>query len=161
ALAVNTTGTTTFGGAVGSTGRLISLTTNAGGQTNINGGSVNTQTTQNYGDNVLLTSPAASHLTTLTGTAITFGGTLGGSASDVEVLRVVASGGVTFTGNVGAGTQKLHTLTVDAGGTVDATGASASIVATNLQLRGVGPFNLTNVSNNVATFAVISTGAVN
>ena len=49
-MTVNTTGATTFGGTV----NLTSLTTNAGGTTNINGGGVTTLGTQLYNDTVNL-----------------------------------------------------------------------------------------------------------
>src|SRR5207245_730290 len=42
ALTVNTAGTTTLGGAVGATTALGSLATDAGGMTNVSGGSVST-----------------------------------------------------------------------------------------------------------------------
>ncbi len=47
-LAVNTTGTTTFGGIVGGTTALTSVTTNAGGTTAINGGAITTTGAQTY-----------------------------------------------------------------------------------------------------------------
>src|SRR5260221_7126400 len=53
-LLVNTSGTTRFNGAVGLTDRLSSLTTDAGGTTVINGGTVNTTGAQTYNDPVLL-----------------------------------------------------------------------------------------------------------
>ena len=54
-LAVNTAGTTTFGGAVGNATPLASLTTDAPGETDINGGSVATTGAQDYKDKVVLT----------------------------------------------------------------------------------------------------------
>src|SRR5205085_9623970 len=54
ALAVNTAGTTTFGGAVGNSTALASVTTDAAGSTAINGGSVATTGTQTYNDDVTL-----------------------------------------------------------------------------------------------------------
>ncbi|MFM8497348.1 MAG: beta-propeller fold lactonase family protein, partial [Planctomycetia bacterium] len=56
-LTVNSTGLTTFGGAVGGVGPLASLTTNAGGTTKIAGGSVRTigPAGQTYNDAVELT----------------------------------------------------------------------------------------------------------
>ncbi|MFO0885941.1 MAG: autotransporter-associated beta strand repeat-containing protein, partial [Pirellulales bacterium] len=53
-LAINTAGTTTFGGSVGGTTPLTSVTTNAGGSTAINGGSVTTTGAQTYNDAVTL-----------------------------------------------------------------------------------------------------------
>jgi len=62
---VNTAGLTRFGGAVGSTQPLGSLTTDGPGTTQINGPSIQTTGTQSYGDpvtlggNAILTSLAA------------------------------------------------------------------------------------------------------
>jgi hypothetical protein len=50
ALAANTQGTTTFGGAVGGTTALVSLTTDLGGETVVAGGLVRTSGDQTYGD---------------------------------------------------------------------------------------------------------------
>jgi hypothetical protein len=49
-LTINTTGDTVFGGAVGTSAALVSLTTNAGGNVAINGGSVRTSAAQSYGE---------------------------------------------------------------------------------------------------------------
>ena len=79
ALTVNSTGTTTFGSAVGGTIALASLTTDAGGSTAINGGGVSTSGAQSYNDAVTLGAD-----TTLTSTgagAITFAATLDGAHS--------------------------------------------------------------------------------
>src|SRR5205823_10492131 len=54
ALTVNTAGVTTFGGAVGGTTALASLTTDAAGSTDLNGGAVTTTGSQTYNDQVLL-----------------------------------------------------------------------------------------------------------
>ncbi len=67
-LTVNTTGTTTFGGALGNTTPLTNLTTDAGGTTVINGGSVTTTGDQTYNDAVTLGSD-----TTLQGNNLTLG----------------------------------------------------------------------------------------
>jgi hypothetical protein len=53
-LDVNTSGTTSFGGIVGGTNALATLTTNAGGTTAINGGAVTTSGAQTYGDAIVL-----------------------------------------------------------------------------------------------------------
>jgi len=66
-LTVNTAGATVFAGAVGGSGNtLAALTTNAGGTTQINGGSINTGAyAQTYNDYVTL----GQATTTLTGNA--------------------------------------------------------------------------------------------
>src|SRR5204862_42316 len=54
ALRVNASGTTTFGGAVGGTASLTSVTTDAAGTTAINGGAVSTSGAQTYNDALTL-----------------------------------------------------------------------------------------------------------
>ncbi len=108
ALTVNTTGNTTFSGAVGGGGNpLASLTTNAGGTTQINGGSVNTTgSTQTYNDNVTLGTTAA----TLTGTAVFFnddlmlGSTSANAKSTLQVAGSLKLAGVTTLTSTFAGT---------------------------------------------------------
>ena len=81
ALQVNTTGATTFGGAVGGATALTSLTTNAGGTTQIDGASVTTSGDQIYGDTVI--APGALALTSTAGsiTAASPGNDFGGSTA--------------------------------------------------------------------------------
>src|SRR5262249_57843006 len=74
-LTVSGSGPTTFGGAVGDNSqRLASLTSNAGGTTAINGGSVTTTANQIYSDAVTL--DAVANSTTRTAGAIPFAATL-------------------------------------------------------------------------------------
>ncbi len=101
-LTANSTGATTFTGAVGNSTALTSLTTNAGGTTAINGGSVTTSGNQTYNDNVTM-----NQATTLTSTggAITFGGNAtnnaAGSGITVDAPTINLTGGTTVatTGN--------------------------------------------------------------
>ncbi|MFM8415820.1 MAG: beta strand repeat-containing protein, partial [Planctomycetota bacterium] len=119
-LVANTSGTTTFGGAVGSTTPLLSLATDAGGATVINGGSVTTtgNAGQVYGDAVVL----GANTTLAAGTrAITFASTLDGGFA--ATLRT--SGLTTFGGAVG-GTTALANLYVNAGGTTAINGGSVT-----------------------------------
>src|SRR5204862_70865 len=109
ALLANSSGTTTFGGAVGASTALASLTTDAGGMTAINGGSIQTTGFQAYHDAVTLGANA-----TLTSTGagnITFASTVDGGFS----LTVNTAGTTTFGGAVGA-SAALASLTTDAGG---------------------------------------------
>ncbi len=112
-LTANSTGTTTFAGAVGNTTALTSLTTNAGGTTALNGGTVTTTGAQTYNDAVLLSAD-----TTLTAGAgnLTFGSTLNSTVSNTFALTANSTGTTTFGGAVG-GTDALSTLTTNAGGT--------------------------------------------
>jgi filamentous hemagglutinin family protein len=109
ALTVNAgTGTTTFGAAVGATTALTSITTDAGGTTAINGGSVRSSGAQTYNDAVTLGATS-----TLTGTNVSFNGSLNGAFG----LSVNDSGITTFGGIVG-GSTPLANITTDAAGTV-------------------------------------------
>ncbi|MGB8852029.1 MAG: right-handed parallel beta-helix repeat-containing protein [Pirellulales bacterium] len=101
ALAVNATGTTTFGNTVGATNALKSLTTDAGGTTAIDGGSVKTSGTQTYNDAVRLGAA-----TTLTGTTITTKGTVVGG-----VVNVSGPHGLTVKGDAVFGDAAADTLT--------------------------------------------------
>ena len=102
ALAVNTTGTTTFGGSVGTTTALTSLTTDPGGTTALNGGAVTTSGNQTYNDAVTM-----NQLTTVTSTggAITFAehatNTLAGAGLTVDAPTLSLTSGKTVatTGN--------------------------------------------------------------
>ena len=112
----NSTGDTTFNGAVGNTNALTSLTTNAGGTTHINGGSVETTGDQTYGDDVQLGND-----TTLEAGAgdITFEGTLDG----LFFLVANSTGDTTFNAAVG-NTNALTSLTTNAGRTTHINGGS-------------------------------------
>jgi filamentous hemagglutinin family protein len=108
-LAVNAgSGATTFGAAVGATTALTSVTTDAGGTTAINGGSIRTTAAQTYNDPITLGAD-----TTLTGVNVRFAGTLNGA----HALTVNDSGTTTFAGLVG-GTTPLTSITTDAAGSV-------------------------------------------
>ena len=95
ALTVNTSGATTFAGAVGGSSPLASLTTNAGGTVAINGGAVTTTGLQRYNDAATL-----GMNTILTGTSITFGSSLN-STGAARNLTVHNSGNVFMAGGNG------------------------------------------------------------
>src|SRR5262249_19753816 len=114
-LAVNTAGVTEFDGAVGNSTPLTSLTTDALGTTDLNGGIVKTSGAQTYNDAVVLTGNA-----TLTSTGsgnVTFAKTVDGAFS----LAVNTAGVTEFDGAVGNSTP-LTSLTTDALGTTDLNG---------------------------------------
>ena len=99
ALAVNAgTGTTRFNAAVGGTTPLLSLTTDAGGRTQIGASITTSGGTQTYNDAVDLTGPIM--LTDTGGTGVTFNSTVDG-AQDLTLDVTNAS---TFNGAVGATT---------------------------------------------------------
>jgi hypothetical protein len=89
-LILNTTGSTTLGGAVGGTTALASLTTNAGGSTEINGATVRTTGNQTYGDPVTLNASTVLQA----GGNVTFTSTVNGAFS----LTVNTGGSTTFGG---------------------------------------------------------------
>src|SRR2546430_7203243 len=72
---------TIFGGVVGGTAKLTSVTTDAAGTTAINGGAVSTTGTQTYNDAVTL----ATNNATLTGTTVTFNSTI--DSATAKTLR--------------------------------------------------------------------------
>src|SRR6185369_16995213 len=90
-------GTTTFDGAVGTT-VLSSLATDAGGSTQINGGSVATTGNQTYNDAVSL--GAATTLTTSANCDVTFGSTINAQSNSLSVSVGPTTGNVTFNGAV-------------------------------------------------------------
>ncbi|MFM7137729.1 MAG: beta strand repeat-containing protein, partial [Planctomycetota bacterium] len=110
-LAVNTQGLTTFGGAVGTTTPLVSLTTDAGGTTAISGGSIKTSglAGQVFNDAVTLGNDAT--LTAGSLGAVTFTTTVDG----FKRLVVNTAGDTTFGGAVG-GTDPLAHVETDAPG---------------------------------------------
>ncbi|MGH3581498.1 MAG: beta strand repeat-containing protein, partial [Mycobacterium sp.] len=118
-LAVNTGGTTTFGGVVGGTLALTSLTTDATGTTAINTTGITTTGAQSYGDAVTLGANAT--LASTGGGAITFSNTVDGAFD----LAVNTTGATTFTDVVGGGTA-LASLTTNAGGTTAINGGAVT-----------------------------------
>ena len=120
-LAINASGTTTLGGAVGATTALTSLSTS--GITNLNGASIRTNGSQSYGGAVTLGAN-----TTVTANTVDFNGTVNGA----RTLLVNDSGTTTFHGNVG-GTAALTSLTTTAGGS---TVLPAQVTTTGAQVYG-------------------------
>ena len=116
-LQIDTAGTTIFNGAIGDNSLLSSLTTNAGGTTQINGGSIQTSGNQIFNDDVEL---GANTVLTSTGSgAITFNQRLNGTYT----LELNTDGDTTFNGTVGD-TNELASLTTDANGTTFINGGS-------------------------------------
>lgn len=116
-LTINAPGTVVFTGAVGSTGALASLTTDAGGTTQLDGGSVTTTGPIFFGDNV-----AISQSTTFGsgGGDITFGGNLTGP---FNITLDAGTGLTTFNGTVGELLTAIGTGT-GAAITLNSTGAT-------------------------------------
>jgi hypothetical protein len=141
-LTVNSAGATVFGGAVGGTTALASLTTNAGGTTAINGGLVTTSGAQSYNDVVTLGAA-----TTLNGSAIGFATTLDGAFA----LTANSAGATVFGGAVG-GIAALASLTTDTGGTV--------AVATNITTSGAQGYGDALTLTGNATLASTGNAAI-
>lgn len=102
---VKTAGATIFNDEVGGITPLVSLTTNAGGTTQVNGGLVKTTAEQTYNDAVSVGAPATFESTG--GGAVTFNVTLSGST-----VAVNTAGATEFNGAV-----SVSALTTDAPGT--------------------------------------------
>ena len=115
ALALNTSGTTSLDGTV----LAASVLTDAGGSTEINGGSVNTSGAQTYNDGLTLGAD-----TVLTGTAGTFAGSIMGGNND---LTLNFSGLTTLSGASFSGVDNLTT------GNGGMTSLSGNITTSGLQ----------------------------
>ena len=107
-LTVNTAGLTNFNGVVGLFSAPLSLTTDAGGMTAINGGAVTTTGAQIYNDTVTLGANAT--LTSTGGGALTFAGGIAGPGG-----LIANTAGVT-TISMGTFFPPLASLTTDAAG---------------------------------------------
>ncbi len=126
-LTVNTGGITTFGGAVGGGGKpLASLTTDAAGTTQLNGGTVNTTGQQTYNDAVSL---GADTTVTSTGSGangqIKFGSTLNSDATTTPRALTVNTAGTTIFGGL-VGATALASVTTDAPGTTQINGGGVT-----------------------------------
>jgi hypothetical protein len=169
-LTVADSGTTTFGGAVGSAvalEKLSSLTVNGGGTTALNGGAITTSGGQTYTDAVVLGAD-----TTLTGVGVNFASTVKSDGTN-RSLTVTDSGTTTFSAAVGSAVagEKLSSLTVNGGGTtVIAVGAisttggqtySNALNVGNLSLTAGGAISASNGANDFSgTLSLNGTSAV-
>ncbi|MDF0553685.1 CHAT domain-containing protein [Kamptonema sp. UHCC 0994] len=141
-LTVNSSGTTRFANTVNAT----SLTTDAGGKTEING-NVTTTDNQNYGDAVTITNNPI-----LTGNGVTFNSTLdANSDSKIDVTVNSPTGNVTFSDAVGSNVS-LGNLTVNSSGT---TSFASTVKVRNLTTDVGGK---TEINGNVTTTAAQNYG---
>jgi len=158
ALTVNSgTGSTVFNAAVGGSGSLSSLTTDAGGTTYINGGVVTTSGDQTFNDAVVLGADA-----TLTGTNVTFASTVDddASSSTSSDLTVNASGTTRFSGPVGS-YSPIDSITTDAAGTTQINGSVSTSGGTMLFNDDVvltASVELTDTGSTGITFAKTVSG---
>jgi hypothetical protein len=105
---VNTTGVTTFGGAISG---LNSLVTNAGGSTAINGGALGVTGSFRFDDPVTL-----GVNTVITGPTGRFNSALLAGGGGGQTLAVNVSGDMIFVGTVGTTGQRFGSITTDAAG---------------------------------------------
>jgi Dockerin type I domain len=148
ALVANSTGTTTFGAAVGVGVNLASVTTNAGGTTAINGGAVRTTGAQTYNDNVTLGAG-----TVIAASTVTFNGTLAGGGNSLGITSNAVFGNEAADTVTGlstlsvSGTTTINTNTVTTTGTQTYSGdvtigtttiLTASTVTLNGKVTGSG-----------------------
>ena len=142
-LAVNTTGITTFGGTVGAGTPLESLTTDAGGSTNIDGGAVTTAglAGQIYYDDVRL---GADTTLTATGGLVAFAESVTGADHDLSVVGAAVLGDAATDGVTGIddlvidGPTVLNGNTVSTAGTQTFKGPVTATQATAVTLSGKG-----------------------
>ncbi|MEI7733423.1 MAG: hypothetical protein WCO56_27880, partial [Verrucomicrobiota bacterium] len=113
-LQVNGSGVTTFGGVVGGTLPLASLTTDASGSTAINGGAVTTTGGQTYNDTVTL--GANTVVASTSSGNLTFAKTVDADAVANNRTLVANTAGTTTFRDVVGGNQALKSVTTDAAG---------------------------------------------
>jgi hypothetical protein len=137
-LTVNTSGVTTFTGAVGDTNRLSSVATDAAGTTLILGGLVSST-----GAVTILDPAVLGANTSIAGTDVTFGSTVDGDAAGRN-LTITGTGTTTFGGALGA-TQSLGRLLVNDQNNNRVTVVGGNITTSNGMVFG-GPVRLTQNS---------------
>ncbi|HSN33667.1 MAG TPA: hypothetical protein VLU41_13355, partial [Ideonella sp.] len=150
ALALNSAGTTTLGGAIGSSAPLTGLTTDAGGTTHL-GANVTASGALGFNDAVVVDANA----TLAAGPAgVSFASTVDGPGA-----LVVNTGGTTsFAGVVGSSTP-LGGLTTDAAGSTTTHGVIASGAITFNDTASLGGTYATGGANFTAAQAVTLTAA--
>jgi hypothetical protein len=132
----STTGTTRFNSTV----NAATLSTNAGGETQLNG-DVTTSGVQSYGDNLRIDSSIT--LTTTNNGTVSFGGTVNSQAGETNALSVNAgSGNITFGSTVGnitaLGDLSLTADEINVANTVTGTGNLSIQPFTTAQAIAIG-----------------------
>jgi hypothetical protein len=162
-LTANSTGATTFGGVVGGTTALASLTTDAGGTVSLK--SVTTSGKQTYNDAATITNNATF---TSSDSDITFASTLDGAK---QVTLAAGTGAVAFKGAVG-GTTPLAGITLSTAGSTTADssiklvktadsgqdGLTVAAGVNNVKMTGAGS-SITGFAGNGITFLGGSTNS--
>ena len=147
ALTLNSAGMERFNGAVGTTTALASITTDAPGTVQFNGGTVRTTGAQIYNDAAELISD-----TNLEGNVISFAQTINGTTASTQSLSILDAGQTTLTGTIGTSTS-LNNLTVN---TAESLQLPETIVAGNLDLT-VGDFSTSGDVTQVGSVYVGTT----
>ena len=150
-LNVNSSGITTFGGIVGATKALKTITTNAGGTTNINTSAITSTGAQIYNDAVEL---GADVILDAGAGNITFGGTLNGAFN----LNAKSSAVTTFSGNVGVA-NALTSITTNAGGSTVINTAVINTTGNQVYSDAVTLGTDATLSGSTPTFSLGVTGA--
>ncbi len=178
-LTVNTNGTTTFGGAVGATNALASVTTDGPGTTAINGGSIRTTGAQTYNDNVTL--GAATTLTTTANGDVTANGrvlaganaltasagagnvTMLNAANNFATVSVASASGVSLrdTNAIDLGASTIAgSLALTANGAVTDSGALSLAGTTTIGAGAANNITLDNANDFGGAVTVSSGNAV-
>ena len=149
-LTVNSTGTTTFAGAV----KATSVTTNANGSTLINGASVYTSGNQTYNDAVTLGAGTTLTVTDTSASKVSFASTLGGAANALTVTGNASFGGaVTNLSTLSvSGTTDLN-ASVTSSGTQTYSGAVTLGADTTLTGSTIAPASTVNLASYALTLA--------
>ncbi|MBS0206523.1 MAG: hypothetical protein JSS49_26845, partial [Planctomycetes bacterium] len=145
ALLINASGATSFDGLTGSNATLLSLTTDAAGTTDLNGGTINA-TTVNFQDDVILSAD-----TIITGTTATFGKSANADATANNRTLLVNGTSTVFQGTIGD-TGVLASLTTDAAGTTDLNGGTINAATVSFQDDVILSAD-TVITGTTATFA--------
>src|SRR5262249_3592172 len=127
ALTVSSTGTTQFSGAIGTITPLAGLTTDAGGTTRINGGTVTSQSTN--GDQTHSDAGILGTDTVLSGNDVTFSSTVNADGTPRTLTINTSNNGVTTFNAAVGGTSPLAGLTTNADGTTRIGGGAITTVA--------------------------------
>jgi len=153
ALTANSAGATNFGGAIGGTTRLASLTTDAGGTTVLSGGSVKTTGDQIFNDAVTLS--ANTTLDSSSSGAITLAGAVDAAAAGGSSLTVNTAGTTTFSDAIG-GVRALSSITTNASGTTAINGGSVQTTGTQTYNDPVTLGANTTLTGTLVTLAQVT-----
>ena len=151
---IGTTLTVTTGGALTQSGALV-----APNLAVTSGGPVTLTNAGNDVDNLAAQVTGAANglqFTDIDGFAIGTVGVLNGIITNDGDIALVTGGALTLTQTVNAGTADVG---LQANGAATQ-GAGGQITANELNLRGSGPFTLTNAANDVNTVGANTTGAI-